>query len=64
MFLKNCSASGAGKLLRYSIEMKKETIQKHESGVHVSDLAKFMICSFIKHKWTIKTVNVAKGVFG
>ena len=68
--VKRDSASGGRKLTCYSIEMKKEIIEKHERGVCVSDLAsqygmaKSTICTFLKHKETIKTADVAKGVFG
>ena len=67
--VKSDGASGGRKLTRYSIEIKKEIIEKHERGVRVSDLAsqygmtKFMICTYLKHKETIKTADVAKGVF-
>ena len=37
--VKSGSASGGKKVMRYSIELKKEIIEKHERGVRVSDLA-------------------------
>ena len=53
---KSGSASGSKKVMHYSMEKKKEIIQKHESGVHVSDLAlqygmaKSTICTIVKNK--------------
>jgi len=50
------------------IDVKKETIAKHENGVRVSDLAtqfgiaKSTICTTLKIRETIKKADVARGV--
>lgn len=55
------------KIIRNTIELKKEIIEKHENGARVSELAtnygiaKSTISTFIKNKETIKAANVAKG---
>ena len=64
--------SGKGKekrkIVRTTIELKKEIIAKYENGVRVSDLAlqygmaKSTISTFLKNKDMIKKANVAKGV--
>lgn len=47
-------------MTRITIEVKKETVVKHENGVCVSDLAtqiamaKSTICTILKNKETIK----------
>jgi len=49
------------------IDVKKEIIAKHESGVRVSDLAtqfgmaKSTICTILKNRQTIKKADVARG---
>ena len=56
------------KVVRTTIELKKEIIAKYESGVHVSTLAqqygmaKSTISTFLKNKEAIKEANVAAGV--
>ena len=56
------------KIVRTTIEVKKEIIRKHENGVRVTDLAsrfdlaKSSICTILKNKEAIKDANVAKGV--
>ena len=55
------------KITRNTIELKKETIAKHENSTRVSDLAthygiaKSTLCTIIKNKKAIKAANVAKG---
>jgi len=50
------------------IDVKKEIIAKHESGVRVSDraiqfgMAKSTICTILKNRETIKKTDVARGV--
>ncbi|XP_067141805.1 tigger transposable element-derived protein 1-like isoform X2 [Centruroides vittatus] len=56
------------KIVISTIEMKKELIAKHESGMRVKDLAamfkmpKSTVCTILKNKNAIKAANVAKGV--
>lgn len=56
------------KVVRTTIELKKEIIAKHENGVRVSDLAKqygmpkSTVSTILKTKEVIKAANVAKGV--
>lgn len=58
------------KVVRTTIELKKEIIGKYERGTRVSDLAvqynmaKSTISTFLKHKDVIKKADVAKGVKG
>ncbi|XP_053247701.1 tigger transposable element-derived protein 1-like [Podarcis raffonei] len=60
--------SSKGKRTVITVEVKKQIISKHESGVRVSDLAmqfgmaKSTICSMLKNKDAIKGASVAKGV--
>nr|XP_034981426.1 glutamate-rich protein 5 isoform X1 [Zootoca vivipara]XP_034981427.1 glutamate-rich protein 5 isoform X1 [Zootoca vivipara] len=62
------SCKGKRTINRATIEVKKQIISKHESGVRVSDLAtqfgmaKSTICTILKNKEAIKGANVAKGV--
>ncbi|XP_033011520.1 tigger transposable element-derived protein 1-like [Lacerta agilis] len=62
------SCKGKRTIKRATIEVKKQIISKHESGVRVSDLAtqfgmaKSTICTILKNKEAIKGANVAKGV--
>jgi len=62
------SVKAKRKIVRTTIEVKKEIIRKHENGVCVSDLAlqfglaKSSICTILKNKEAIKDANVAKGV--
>ncbi|XP_034954627.2 tigger transposable element-derived protein 1-like [Zootoca vivipara] len=63
---KSCKAKRI--LNRITIEVKKEIISKHESGVRVCDLAKQFgvakstVSSILKNKEAIKGANVARGV--
>ena len=56
------------KIVRQTVEVKKEIITKHENGICVSDLAaeygmaKSTISTIIKNKEVIKGADVAKGV--
>ena len=56
------------KVVRTTIELKKEIITKYENGVRVSDLAsqygmaKSTISTFLKNKDVIKKANVATRV--
>ena len=56
------------KLNRPTVELKKEVIAKHESGVRVCDLAlqyglpKSTISTWLKNREAIKAANVASGV--
>lgn len=56
------------KIVRITVERKKEIIAKYENGVRVSDLAsqygmaKSTISTFLKNKDLIKAADVAKGV--
>lgn len=56
------------KIVRRTIELKKEIIAQYERGIRVSELAlqygmaKSTISTIIKHKETIKAADVAKGV--
>nr|KAF6463386.1 tigger transposable element derived 1 [Molossus molossus] len=56
------------KVVRTTIELKKEIIAKYDRGVRVSDLAieygmaKSTISTILKHKEAIKSADVAKGV--
>lgn len=51
-----------------SFENKQEIIDKHERGVHASDLVRqydwssSMICTILKQKAAIKTIKLIKGV--
>ncbi|XP_034979547.1 tigger transposable element-derived protein 1 [Zootoca vivipara] len=60
--------SSRGKRSVITVEVKKQIISKHESGVRVSELstqfgmAKSTICSILKNKDAIKGASVAKGV--
>ena len=64
----NSTRNEKRKVMRTTIEFKKETISKFEIGVRVSDLAaqysmtKSMISTFLKNKEVIKAADVAKGV--
>ena len=61
---------GKRKIVRRTVEVKKEIITKHENGVCVSDLAaeygmaKSTISTIVKNKEVIKGADVAKGVTG
>jgi len=67
---KKCSDSSKVKRKNTNImiDVKKESITKHENGVCVSDLAtqfgmaKSMICTILKKRETIKKADVARGV--
>ena len=56
------------KIVRRTVEVKKEIITKHENGICVSDLAaeygmaKSTISTIIKNKKVVKGADVAKGV--
>ncbi|XP_033009888.1 tigger transposable element-derived protein 1-like [Lacerta agilis] len=60
--------SSKGKRTVITVEVKKQIISKHESGVRISELAtqfgmaKSTICTMIKNKDAIKGASVAKGV--
>ena len=59
--------SGKRKVVRKTVEFKKELIAKYESGVRVSELAKEFgmakstISTILKHKDALKASDVAKG---
>ena len=59
---------GKRKVVRRTIEVKKEIITKHENGVRVCDvaaqygMANWTICSILKNKEVKKFARVAKGV--
>ncbi|XP_068247835.1 tigger transposable element-derived protein 1-like [Palaemon carinicauda] len=69
---KKASVSGISgekrKKVMLSLELKQETIEKHERGVHASDLTKqygrnmTMILTIIKQKVAIKVVKQSKGI--
>lgn len=62
---KSCKAK---RIIYRTIEVKKEIISKHDSGVSVCDLAmqfgmaKSTICTILKNKEAIKGANVERGV--
>ena len=64
----NTTGKGKRKVVRTTIELKKEIIAKFENGIRVSDLAtqygmaKSTISTFLKNKEAIKAADVAKGV--
>ena len=64
----SASAEDKRKVVRSTIELKKEIIAKYESGVRVSNLAlqynmpKSTISTFLKNKEAIKAADVAVGV--
>ena len=72
MVAKKSSSNSTGrekrKVVRTTIELKKEIIVKFENGVRVSDLtaqynmANCTISTFLKNKEAIKAADVAKGV--
>ncbi|XP_076357961.1 putative CENPB DNA-binding domain-containing protein 1 isoform X1 [Tachypleus tridentatus] len=56
------------KVVRATVEVKKDLIANYESGVRVSELAtqfgmaKSTVCTILKNKEVIKEADVAKGV--
>ena len=64
----NCTGTEKIKVVRTTIELKKEIIVKFENGVRVSDLtaqynmANCAISTFLKNREEIKAADVANGV--
>ena len=64
----NSTGKGKRKVVRTTIELKKETLAKFENDVRVSDLSaqhnmpKSAISTFLRNKEEIKAADVAKGV--
>ena len=64
----NSTGKEKRKVMRTTIELKKEIFAKFEHGVYVSDLAaqynmaKCTISTFVKNKEATKAADVAKGV--
>jgi len=64
----NNRSQATKKMVRITIEVKKEIVDKYESGIRIRDLAaayhmpRTTISTIVKNKDVIKSANVAKGV--
>ena len=64
----NEKSQATKKMVRITIEVKKEIVEKYEGGMHIQDLAdaypmpRTTVSTIVKNKDVIKSANVAKGV--
>ena len=63
----NEKSQATKKMVRITIEVKKEIVEKYEGGMHIRDLAdaycipRTTVSTIVKNKHVIKWANVAKG---
>jgi hypothetical protein len=64
----NEKSQATKKMVRITMEVKKEIVEKYEGGIRIWDLAaaycmpRTMVSTIVKNKDVIKSANVAKGV--
>jgi hypothetical protein len=64
----NEKSQATKKMVRITMEVTKEIVEKHEGGTHIQDLAaayrmpRTTVSTIVKNKDVIKPANVAKGL--